>query len=109
MFYEEAINKMMEIAGYKITYLDLQRNEKLAKEGDVDWYQFYTMTTDQQEEWKQWFLTRYRKVFKANSKVALNDYEWFNLSWGLKIKDEDDIRDSDRGEHGESEQDQDAD
>ena len=43
----DVINKMFEIAGHKVTYDDI-------KDRKDDWYSQWTMTTEQNDEWKKW-------------------------------------------------------
>ena len=80
-FIKEAINEMMKFAGYdNITF------KSLLKEPD-GWYTRYTMTEEQHHEWKGWFLLRAKQTFKSmNKKGLLNEFNWFDLQWGLRIK-----------------------
>jgi len=81
IFIEAAINKMMKIAGYSnITF------KTLLDESD-GWYTRYTMTEKQHNKWKEWFLLKAKKTFKWNKKLVNREFQWFDLMWGLKIKE----------------------
>lgn len=77
---ENIIDKMFEIAGHDIRYKDVK--------GRADnWFQDYTMTSSQNEEWKKWatdYLYKNRIMSKAMSKKQV---QWLDLYCGLKIKD----------------------
>lgn len=83
-FIEEAINKMMEIAGHSIRYNDLLKEEEPSNIEDA-WYHRYTMTKEQYDEWEDWCVKKIAKVFKVNKKKARSDFSWFSLSFGLRI------------------------
>jgi len=72
----ELINKMFEIAGYTVTYNDIL--------GVENWYQKYTMTVDQGNEWKDWGKKYLMKHLGSTAKHAENEMMWFNLQYGLK-------------------------
>ena len=52
-----------------------------------DWYYKWTMTTQQHELFKAYAIPLLRKVFKFNKRKAENTFDWFNLQFGLRIKD----------------------
>ena len=52
-----------------------------------DWFQQWTMTTKQFELFKAYAIPLLRKVFKFNKRAAENTFDWFNLQYGLRIKD----------------------
>jgi hypothetical protein len=73
------INKMFEIAGHDINY------EQLLERKD-DWYNQYTWTEEQCQEWKKFgneFLT---KKYKMTKKGAQSQMAMFDLNYGLKIQ-----------------------
>ncbi len=84
-FFEDAINEMMKIAGHNVTYDDLPKGEIPDEEAENPWYTYYTMTQDQNDEFRKWFIQKSRKVFKVTKKKAQADHSWFSLSYGLKI------------------------
>jgi hypothetical protein len=73
----DIINQMFIIAGHEVTYDDI-------KDRKDDWFNEWTMTEAQNEEWKDWGIAYFRKVFKANKILAVKNMLWFNLQWGLK-------------------------
>ena len=76
-FFIQAINKQFEIAGHDLDYTAAQ-NEK-------DWFNKYTMTTQQHEDYKKWFIKAFQKKYKGSKKRAEHEFLWFDLGWGLRI------------------------
>lgn len=52
-----------------------------------DWFQEWTMTTEQYEMLKAYSIPLLKKTFKFNTNKAKDTFEWFNVQYGLKIKD----------------------
>jgi len=52
-----------------------------------DWFHEWTMTTEQYEEFKKYSIPLLKKVFKFNTNKAKETFDWFNLQYGLRIKD----------------------
>ena len=51
---ETMINKMFEIAGHNVTFEDIK--------GRTDnWYQQWTMTEEQNQEWREWGIKYLKK------------------------------------------------
>ncbi len=75
----DLINKMFEIAGHEVTYNDIL--------GVDNWFQQYTMTMKQSEEFRDWGKKYLVKTFRMAAKRAENEMMWFNLQWGLKYSD----------------------
>ena len=73
---KDLINKMFEIAGYDVTYDDIL--------GVENWFQKYTMTVEQSEEFKKWGKKYLMKELRMYAKQAEKEMDWFNLQWGLK-------------------------
>jgi hypothetical protein len=71
----DLINQMFIIAGHEVTYDDIVGKEK--------WFQDYTMTVEQSEEWKKWGIEYLRKNLKINKALAEREMMWVNLQWGL--------------------------
>ena len=69
-----AILKQLEIAGI---------DPKVLKE-DAAWCSNYSITQQQREEWKNWFIAEARKTFSLNKKLAEEEFNWFNQSYGLR-------------------------
>lgn len=75
----ELINKMFEIAGHEASYKDV--------EGRTDeWYTEYTMTEEQNKEWKDWGTKFIKKQLRTTVKAASVEMAWFDVAYGLKIK-----------------------
>ena len=76
---EDLINKMFEIAGHNVTYDDIRKVDK--------WYQKYTMTVEQGEEFTEWGKQYLMKELKMRAAYAEQEMRWFNVMWGLKYSD----------------------
>ena len=80
MFLKELIDKMFEIAGHPLKFEDV--------EGRTDeWYQQYTMTEEQNKEWREWGTKHIKKKKRHYSKIASREMAWLDLYCGLKISD----------------------
>lgn len=79
LFVVDAINKMFEIAGHSVTYDDIL--------GVENWFQKYTMTVEQGEEFKKWGKKYLMKELRMYAKAAEREMMWFNLQWGLTYSD----------------------
>jgi hypothetical protein len=76
---ETLINKMFEIAGHSVTINDIiDRTD--------NWYQQWTMTEEQNEEWRQWGIDYLKKKKRWNKKLAEIQMAMFDLNYGLKIQ-----------------------
>jgi hypothetical protein len=53
---------------------------------DDKWYFNITMTTEQFTEFKKYSIKLIKKIFKCNTTKALRTFDWFNLAFGLRIK-----------------------
>jgi hypothetical protein len=80
LFLQNLINKMFEIAGHQITYDDI-------KDRKDDWYSQWTMTTEQNDEWKKWGIAEIKKQFRYNTLTAEREMGMISLMWGLKFSD----------------------
>ena len=80
LFLQNLINKMFEIAGHQITYDDI-------KDRKDDWYSQWTMTTEQNEQWKKWGIAEIKKQFRYNTLTAEREMGLISLMWGLKFSD----------------------
>ncbi len=76
----DLINQMFIIAGHNVTYDDI-------KDRKDNWFQEWTMTTAQSEEWKKWGADYLRKNLKVNKALAEREMMWVNLQWGQKYSD----------------------
>lgn len=57
-----------------------------ARKDDM-WFFNWTMTTAQHEEFRKYAVPLLKKVFKFNKSKAEQTFGWFNLQFGLRIKD----------------------
>ena len=72
------INKMFEIAGHDVTYDDI-------KDRKDDWWTDWTMTVEQNEEWKAWMINYFTKECRRLPKIAEREAAMVSLNWGLKF------------------------
>ncbi len=79
---KELIDKMFEIAGHPLKFEDV--------EGRTDnWFQQYTMTEEQNKEWREWGIKYIKKKRRWNNYLAERQMAWIDLYCGLKISDYD--------------------
>ena len=79
---ETLINKMFEIAGHSVTYDDI-------KDRNDNWYQQWTMTEEQNKEWRDWGLKYLKKQGGILKARADKEMAFFDLMYGLKIQQDD--------------------
>ena len=72
------INKMFEIAGHPVTFDDI-------KDRKDNWFQEWTMTVEQNDQWKAWGKKYLIKNLRINAKLAEREMVWVSLQWGLKF------------------------
>ena len=72
---KDLINQMFVIAGHDVTYDDILGMDK--------WFQKYTMTVEQGEEFKKWGKKYLMKTFRMYAARAEQEMMWFNVQWGL--------------------------
>jgi hypothetical protein len=75
----ELINKMFEIAGHSVTFDDI-------KERTDNWYTQWTMTEEQNKEWREWGVTFLKKKKRWPKNFAEREMAMFDLCYGLKIE-----------------------
>lgn len=80
IFIEDAINKMFEIAGHDVTFDDI-------KDRKDNWFQQFTMTLEQNNEWREWGVEELRKRFRYTKTCAQKEMSMVTLMWGLKFRD----------------------
>ena len=76
----DLINKMFEIAGHQVTYDDV-------KDRKDNWFQEWTMTMAQGDEWRAWGEKYLKKQLRLTAKSAEMEMQWASLAWGLKYSD----------------------
>ena len=52
-----------------------------------EWYDKWTLTDEQYIEFEKYAIPLLKKVFKFNTNKAKETFQWFNLQFGLRIKD----------------------
>ena len=52
---------------------------------DPEWYNDWTMTSEQHDEFKAYAIPLLKKVFKFNTTKANSTFSYFNLQFGLRI------------------------
>lgn len=77
---KEIIDKMFEIAGHPLKFEDVEGRTD-------DWYQQYTMTESQNEDWRNWGTKFIMKKYRYNKFIADREMRWIDLYCGLKISD----------------------
>ena len=76
----DLVNMMFEIAGHTVTFEDI-------KDRKDNWFQEWTMTTEQNDQWKLWGKKYLIKNLRMNAKRAEREMMWVSLQWGLKLSD----------------------
>ena len=76
----DLINEMFRIAGHDVTFEDVKGRED-------NWFQQWTMTVAQNEEWQKWGKKYLQKAFRMRAKAAEQQMQWFSLQYGLKFSD----------------------
>jgi hypothetical protein len=77
----DIINKMFEFAGHKVTFEDI-------KDRKDAWYNDWTMTEDQYNEWRKWGGKELKKKLKLTDTYADRQMAMIGLNWGLKFEKE---------------------
>jgi len=75
----DLINEMFKIAGHQVTYDDI-------KDRKDNWFQEWTMTEQQYDEWIKWGKKYLMKNLKMYAKQAEKEMTWVSLQWGLSVK-----------------------
>ena len=80
LIFKELIDKMFEIAGHPLKFEDV--------EGRTDnWFQQYTMTEAQNQEWRDWGTKFISKKRRMGNKLASREMAMLDLYCGLRISD----------------------
>ena len=74
----DLINKMFELAGHDMKYEDVIGRQD-------NWFQQYTMTQLQNEEWRKWGVEYLRKKKRWPKEWAEREMAMLDLYCGLKI------------------------
>jgi hypothetical protein len=57
-----------------------------ARKNDI-WFIEWTMTDEQHDAFKAYAIPLMKKVFKINKTRAEANFQWFDLQFGLRVKD----------------------
>lgn len=76
------VDKMLEPHGVDYNYV--MQNPEI--EGE-QWYQYYKWTNEECDEFKEWAIPVIMKHEKCNKKIASQKFGYFNMQYGLRIKD----------------------
>ena len=74
----DLINQMFIIAGHNVTYDDI-------KDRKDAWYTDWTMTVEQNEEWRLWGKKYLMKQLRLYASQAEREMGMISLMWGLKF------------------------
>jgi hypothetical protein len=74
----DLLNQMFIIAGHEVTYNDI-------KDRKDNWFQQWTMTEQQYDEWKLWGKKYLMKNLRMSASMAEREMGWTGLMWGLKL------------------------
>jgi hypothetical protein len=74
----DLINEMFKIAGHNVTYDDI-------KDRKDNWFNDWTITELQYDEWLSWGSKYIQNKLKINIKQAKKEMSWVGLMWGLKF------------------------
>jgi len=77
---KELIDKMFELAGHDLKFEDVEGRKD-------NWFQQYTMTEAQNEEWREWGIKLIMKKRRYNRYLADREMRMLDLYCGLKISD----------------------
>ena len=75
----DMINEMFRIAGHAVTYDDI-------KDRKDDWFNEWTMTVTQNDEWQRWGKKYLQKNLNMYARQAEKEMQWASLMWGLKFE-----------------------
>jgi len=78
-FREEALDEMFKRVGFD------GFDQKFVDSNDK-WYRRKTWTESDQCDFKNWFVKKHMKVFKAGKSYAEGDVGWFLFNYGWKCK-----------------------
>ena len=77
---EDLINQMFIIAGHDVRFEDIKTRQD-------NWFQQYTMTMAQNEEWQAWGKKYLQTNLRTRARLAEKEMQWFSLQYGLKFSD----------------------
>lgn len=84
---EDRVDKLLNAVFtrmFKIVGLKFSRKTSF---DNKEWYLKKSLTKEQEEEFKKFFVKEHIKCFKSGARSAEKDFSWFNLSYGWKRND----------------------
>jgi hypothetical protein len=81
---KDLINEMFKIAGHSVVYEDIAERKD-------NWFNDWTMTHEQYDEWIKWGKAYIKKNLKTRAFVADREMAMIGLMWGLKFADSKDL------------------
>ena len=87
---KELIDKMFELAGHDLKFEDVEGRKD-------NWFQQYTMTKEQNQEWREWGTKLIAKRKPFYKKVASREMAFLDLYCGLRISNFNDDREESTG------------
>ena len=83
---KEMINKMLEPYGVDMNYVSA--NPHIDNE---PWFQHFTHTQKEEDEWLEWSYKRAKEVLKRDRQYCKKFVDYINFMYGLKIKNNEQI------------------
>lgn len=80
---EEFINRLVNksLEPYKVTFQEVKKTLY----NELPWYQHFTFKTKEEyESWKDYCKKEIKKRYKINSYLVDMEFEWLNLTFGLR-------------------------
>jgi hypothetical protein len=78
-FMMEALDEMFKRVGFEGFDKEFTNQE--------NWYSKKSWSTEEFSKYKDWFVSRFAKVFRTSKKMGEKEFAWFNLMWGWKVND----------------------
>lgn len=78
-FMNDAFNEMFIRVGFNCFDVDFTKNP--------NWYTLKSWTMDEENSYRDWFITEYRKRFRSRKAYAEDECRWFLFNYGWTIKD----------------------
>ena len=75
-FLEKALDKMFQYVGFEKWDREFTKQQ--------DWYSLKSWTSNQENDYKQWFLQEIKKDLKINKQLAEKEWGYFLLMWGWR-------------------------
>jgi len=85
---EKIINKALEKYNITLQDLSLERQEEIRKLYGMEWYQLYTITTQEFNEWSKWATVQIKFTLKCSMKRAAEEFGYLNFNFGPVVTDE---------------------